>query len=78
MTFAASCFRGLHSVGNGCKNLKSLTLTDCNVLTDDGLEIVATGCKQLTHLEVNGCHGIGTVGLESVGKSCPYVSISFP
>lgn len=68
-------FRGLRAIGNGCKKLKNLTLSDCYFLSDKGLEAIATGCKELTHLEVNGCHNIGTLGLESVGKSCKYVFI---
>lgn len=65
--------RGLQAIGNGCKKLKNLTLSDCYFLSDKGLEAIATGCKELTHLEVNGCHNIGTMGLESIGKSCQYV-----
>lgn len=65
--------RGLHAIGNGCKKLKDLTLSDCYFLSDKGMETIAAGCKELTHLEVNGCHNIGTLGLEFIGKSCPYV-----
>jgi F-box/leucine-rich repeat protein 2/20 len=72
--FYESHFRGLRAIGNGCKKLKSLTLSDCYLLSDKGLEAIASGCKELTHLEVNGCHNIGTMGVESVGKSCQYVS----
>lgn len=61
------------AIGNGCKKLKNLTLSDCFFLSDKGLEAIATGCKELTHLEVNGCHNIGTFGLVSVGKFCKYV-----
>lgn len=61
------------AIGDGCKKLKNLTLSDCYFLSDKGLEAIATGCKELSHLEVNGCHNIGTLGLESVGKSCQYV-----
>lgn len=67
--------RGLRAIGNGCKKLKNLTLSDCYFLSDKALESIAIGCKELTHLEVNGCHNIGTWGLESIGKSCPYVSL---
>lgn len=68
--------RGLCAIGNGCKKLKSLTLSDCYFLSDKALESIAIGCKELTHLEVNGCHNIGTSGLESIGKSCPYVPLT--
>ncbi|XP_062080609.1 E3 ubiquitin-protein ligase RSL1-like [Humulus lupulus] len=61
--------RGLRAIGNGCKKLKDLTLSDCYFLSDKGLEAIATGCKQLTHLTVNGCHNIGTLGLEFIEKS---------
>lgn len=68
--------RGLRAIGNGCKKLKNLTLSDCYFLSDKALESIAIGCKELTHLEVNGCHNIGTLGLESIGKSCPYVPLT--
>lgn len=71
--FYVTHFRGLQAIGNGCKKLKNLTLSDCYFLSDKGLEAIATGCKELTHLEVNGCHNIGTMGLESIGKFCQYV-----
>ena len=57
-----STSRGLCAIGNGCKKLKNLTLSDCYFLSDKGLEVIATGCKELTHLEVNGCHNIGALG----------------
>lgn len=69
-------FRSLTAIGNGCKQLKNLTLSDCYFMGDKGLEAIATGCSELTHLEVNGCHNIGTHGLASIGKSCLYVSLS--
>lgn len=74
LTFVSPPFRGLLSVGHGCKKLRNLTLTDCAFVTDKGLGAIAIGCKELTHLEVNGCHNIGTTGLESVGKYCMYTS----
>ncbi|CAL5395597.1 unnamed protein product [Camellia sinensis] len=68
--------RSLCAIGEGCKKLKNLALSDCYFLSDKGLEAVAAGCSELTHLEVNGCHNIGTSGLEFVGRSCTYRRLS--
>ena len=76
LNFCAYVFRSLSAIGNGCKKLKNLTLSDCYFLSDKGLEAIANGSSELTHLEVNGCHNVGTLGVASVGKSCLYVSLS--
>lgn len=70
--------RSLCAVGNGCKKLTNLTLSDCYFLSDKSLEAIAQGCTGLTHLEVNGCHNIGTSGLASIGRSCPCVFVLSP
>lgn len=68
--------RSLLSIGNGCKGLKVLTLSDCYFLSDKSLAAIARGCSELTLLEVNACHNIGTQGLEAIGRSCRSVPCS--
>ncbi|GMP56677.1 hypothetical protein CsSME_00021076 [Camellia sinensis var. sinensis] len=73
--FSVYISRSLCAIGEGCKKLKNLALSDCYFLSDKGLEAVAAGCSELTHLEVNGCHNIGTSGLEFMGRSCTAVDL---
>lgn len=63
------------AIGNGCKALNVLSLSDCYYLNDQSLVAIASGCSDLTQLEVNGCHNIHTAGIEAIGQLCRYSSM---
>ena len=51
--------------------LKSLHLSYCDEVTDDGVSKIGEGCRQLRSLELSYCRAVSDVGISKIGEGCP-------
>jgi hypothetical protein len=56
-----------------CPQLQSLTVQDCDVLTDYGFQYIGT-CKNLQFLDISGCSVVTDKSMEYVGAECPQLN----
>ncbi|GAB2277373.1 hypothetical protein Dimus_012076 [Dionaea muscipula] len=61
------------AVSIGCKKLKKLNISYCNLLTDRGMEYIGR-LKDLSELELRGLKSITAVGLTAVAAGCKSLS----
>ncbi|KAL5550703.1 hypothetical protein UlMin_000879 [Ulmus minor] len=52
------------------KNLESLRLVRCKMITDMGIGCIAVGCRKLKLIDLKWCLGIGDLGVELIAVKC--------
>ncbi|KAJ9537248.1 hypothetical protein OSB04_029981 [Centaurea solstitialis] len=57
----------LACIGEGCRNLRVLKLTNCEFETDRGFERFTKCCARLGDIELNNCQRMGTYWLDCAG-----------
>lgn len=55
---------------SNAKNLQTLKLVRCQMVSDLGLGWIAVGCGKLQHLNLRWCVGVGDLGVELVAIKC--------
>ena len=60
-----------HTYAYGCKNLQTISLRDCQGITDIGLSALVHGCNRLKTINLSRCKGITDIGLSALGKQSP-------
>ena len=66
--------RYLEELGAAAQTLASLSLKDCEEVTDAGVSAVGAGCPQLTSLHLDSCDQVTDVGVSAVGAGCPQLT----
>lgn len=62
--------KGLSSVAQGCRALRSLHLTGCRFITDATLRALSENCNNLEELGLQGCSNITDSGLSVLVVGC--------
>jgi F-box/leucine-rich repeat protein 2/20 len=60
----------LSLIGSGCKELKELSLSKCQGVTDAGVVGVVAACTGLQKLDLTCCREITNVALEAIATNC--------
>jgi len=55
---------------DSAKDLRQLSLCECQNITDAGLQTIARCCPQLQALDLTGCRSISALGLQSIVRCC--------
>ena len=58
------------ALGQGCGQLKSISLSNCYHLSDVGVSALGQGCGQLRSINLSYCNHITDVGVSALGKGC--------
>jgi hypothetical protein len=61
---------GLQTLATRARNLKILTLWDCNAVTDTGIALLAASCVSLQTFSIASCRNVTVFGLEDFASSC--------
>ncbi len=65
----------LEAIAFGCKSLKSLTITECNAVTDHGLISIIVNCGHaLNTLNLYGCSKLTDRTLAAIHSHCPLLT----
>ena len=60
----------LSLIGNGCKELKELSLSKCQGVTDAGVTSIVSSCTSLQKLDITCCREITDVTMEAIATRC--------
>ena len=60
----------LSLIGSGCKELKELSLSKCQGVTDVGVVGVVAACTGLRKLDLTCCREITDIALEAIATNC--------
>ncbi|MCL7024844.1 hypothetical protein MKW94_010714 [Papaver nudicaule] len=62
--------KGLEVLGKSCSSLQTVSLGNCQGITDYGLQVLAKSCASLKMVDLHNCQRITDEGLESLAKYC--------
>lgn len=69
----------LFALSKHCKKLKSISLKDCDKITDKGIASLAEGCPELSYVKIDYCN-IGDEAIYALSKHCKnlkFISFKF-
>ncbi|CAN0130875.1 unnamed protein product, partial [Scytosiphon promiscuus] len=72
---AVAYLGGAIGFGSCCSLLQSLSLANCNRMSDTSLQVLAKGCSRLRFLNLSGCDKVTTKGVRHIARGCPSMAV---
>jgi hypothetical protein len=64
------------TIVEGCRNIESLDISDCQSITDVGISRIAECCPNLNRLYMSRCHNITDTSMIKLAECCHSIESS--